>query len=425
MQFPKLTPLQSRFAASCAASLVLVILYFTLSNPHFAYAADVDSIIHEDHNHPRSPHSNEARHQYPNSELELEIEERATRYESDFVGVDRSVIGRAPLNDPGNLEDNIPVNNSIVGGDLPQIWTYKFPSSPGRRAAEEEISSEDQGNDTDYNELRRRLIPRQAVDSLWITINICDQPSPNVSTPAAPLPPLTLAYSEQGSSSSSNIPIDIVDGFGGNLNPIQASGTLVFSVQASASQYYNGSYAYQLTASSEAPYGTYQDNSSYFNFVDSDTNSALIMTGNISDGAALNLLPANWNTNTPPYSIFVYNQNDTAIQGMQRSICALKKHAQVAGGLRSQNTTAAKPVDISTRSISDYPVQQFYIQGLNGSSSYSAVLALDGNASLPTVGSGTLGGSGTVWPAVDFTTKSGMTLASTAKTSDVLANLSP
>ena len=52
MQFPKLTPLQSRFAASLLASAILMFIYFSLSNTQFAYAAELDSIIPSDHNHP-------------------------------------------------------------------------------------------------------------------------------------------------------------------------------------------------------------------------------------------------------------------------------------------------------------------------------------------------------------------------------------
>src|SRR5437762_567580 len=58
MPFPKLSPLQSRFAASLTATLFLIILYFILSSPRLAYAIDVESIIQEDHNHPISPNFN-------------------------------------------------------------------------------------------------------------------------------------------------------------------------------------------------------------------------------------------------------------------------------------------------------------------------------------------------------------------------------
>ncbi|KAI7602717.1 hypothetical protein KC319_g22241, partial [Hortaea werneckii] len=41
LQCPKLSPLQSRFLASFAALLLLGVVYWSLSNPHFAYAAEL------------------------------------------------------------------------------------------------------------------------------------------------------------------------------------------------------------------------------------------------------------------------------------------------------------------------------------------------------------------------------------------------
>ena len=41
-QCPKLTPLQSRFLASVAALALLALIYWSLSDPRFAYAAELD-----------------------------------------------------------------------------------------------------------------------------------------------------------------------------------------------------------------------------------------------------------------------------------------------------------------------------------------------------------------------------------------------
>lgn len=49
--------------------------------------------------------------------------------------------------------------------------------------------------------------------------------------------------------------------------------------------------------------------------------------------------------------------------------------------------------------------QQFYVPGLNKSSSYQAIMALD--SYYASSGNGTPTGGGTVWKAIDFTTKSG------------------
>jgi calcium channel MID1 len=43
MHFPKLSPLQCRFIVSLAASLLVLSIYLFLWNPHFAYAAEIES----------------------------------------------------------------------------------------------------------------------------------------------------------------------------------------------------------------------------------------------------------------------------------------------------------------------------------------------------------------------------------------------
>src|SRR5437762_2869642 len=84
MPFPKLSPLQSRLAASLFASVAVLILYLALSSSNLAYALHPDSISLEDHNNERllTPYI-----------LEGELDEDI-RYEAEFYGAERSIIGR-------------------------------------------------------------------------------------------------------------------------------------------------------------------------------------------------------------------------------------------------------------------------------------------------------------------------------------------
>ena len=68
---------------------MVLVLYFALSLPHFAYAADVDSMRGEDHNHERL---------LDMPFLEVDIEESELReivYEAEFIVYDRGIMGRS------------------------------------------------------------------------------------------------------------------------------------------------------------------------------------------------------------------------------------------------------------------------------------------------------------------------------------------
>ena len=96
MQFPKLTPLQSRFLACLGTSILLIIIYYSLSPTHFAYAAEVEATLNQDHNHHRIYDDLDL-----SRDIDWEDEEdfgniETASYQSDFgPGVDRSIIGGA------------------------------------------------------------------------------------------------------------------------------------------------------------------------------------------------------------------------------------------------------------------------------------------------------------------------------------------
>src|SRR6516225_7606416 len=104
MPFPKLSPLQSRLAASLIATAILSIIYFIVSNPHFADAADVGSFSGDQHHYAGYEG---LLAEDGTSDLEFH---HADSYEPEFPGLDRGIIGRAPdgvntlsNNEPGNL----------------------------------------------------------------------------------------------------------------------------------------------------------------------------------------------------------------------------------------------------------------------------------------------------------------------------------
>ena len=401
MHFPKLTPLQSRFAASFIASCIIVVLYYSLSNPHFAYAADPDSVIHEDHNHPRLPGLQDRLITY--DELDWEQDEETERYVPNFVAFDRGIVGRAAGGDPKALVNNAPGKDNIVGGEV-HYWHFPNPnpSNPGptanyvKRDAEVPKNGEIAKADDFASLGKRQNLSQQHLT--YVSLNTCDQAQPNTTKWNGAPPQLQLYIStsssnqKPGPSSTNQQEIPVDGGFGGiSLN---VSSDVWIGVAAPQSSDFNGSYNYEITASTNASYASYNNPSNGRIFhLDSDNSSALFYA-NITD-------PSN-----APYTVFVHNQNDPAILGLHRSYCGLKNHAQVKGPTNLE--TGASP------DLEGGPTQQFYIKNLNSSSAYYAFMALDGNSTAS--GNGVVGGGGQVWERISFTTKSGASPSSSLTT---------
>ena len=427
MQFPKLTPLQSRFAASFAATCLLLLLYFfSFSNPHFAYAAEVASIIPTDHNHPLALHLRAIE-----EELRLKDDHpfhgQEQRYEPDFEGLGKSIVGRQEP-EIVDLENNVPGNKSIGLGDQ-QFWRFPktalegpqtsttpdIPPSPEKRAAEENdvgIESDDEASD-----LKRR---QNAVRTLYLTINVCDQPGPGDNRPSTPAPQLNVYVSQSSSNqrpgpgNADQTPLQMSGG-AGNLT-ILASDDVFIGVDAPTDDGLQGNYNYELTASIDAPYAFYQDLKELY-FVDSDNSSASFISTNLTAWNSSNDTIQQWLTNPAPFGLFVHPSSDAAIFGISRSYCGLRNHALIQSNFPGVNPTADPSKPSVNASISNntgiFVKQENYLTGLNSSTNYTAIMAIGSNFTQPKTGPGVNGG-GTVWQSISFTTKSGMIVHATS-----------
>ena len=421
MLFPKFTALQSRFVASFAASLLLVILYLAFSNPHLAYAAYADSIAQEDHNHPRllelirQPDSFEA----SLAENRLEVED----YIPEFAGIDRSIIGRADATIQA-LGNNAPGTSNIDGGQT-QYWTFpnktlwgplspptpRLPSIISKRYAEVVELTEKVSDDEIAKSLNQKQDSQAKSRKVYISINTCDQPHANGPDPSGAPPQLELYISKKSTNQkpdkSTNDETVAVDGGCGEA-VLDATSDIWFSVSAPQSSNFGGSYNYTFTASIDEPYASCIDKNDSLTFIDSDTNSALLYSFKLMD---LNTTRPGyqaehdvWMNSPPRFNIYVYNQKDPGILGLHRSVCGLKNHAQIQGNVQGKNGSDVD-TDMTTRG-GGIPRQEFYVKNLNGSSTYYASIGIDGNST--SSGGGVVGGGGTVWGAVNFTTKSGV-----------------
>jgi len=374
------------------AALCHVVAFLSL----FSHVSGAESIRQEDHNHPKVLDRRPDPVASPILDTGFEIHD----YESDFLGLDRSIIGR--VDDVTPLHNNVPGRINIAAGDS---QSYTFSQSHVRRsqAAQEAISPSSSlaergteesslildGSSENWQDghQRRQTSPH----TLYVTLNVCDQPRSTSQTPNGVPPPLQLYISTNAKNpkptiNNNDVAVPVDDGLGSH--DMTTLSDIFFTVIAPAkSPDFDGLYSYELTASTDKPYTTYINKTGVV-LVDSDKNNALLS----ADGDAT----------SPSYSIFVHNQENSAIRGLQRSFCGLKNQAQIQGNI---NGSATGNVEVGMMSLGGAaPTQHFYVNKLNGSSSYHGIMAIDGDAKTGKAGSGIVGGGGTVWDSLDFAT---------------------
>ena len=396
MHFPKLTPLQSRFLASFAASAVLVILYLSLTRPNTAYAIELDSRIHSDHNHPI----------VLDDALLDEDDEEAEHSYSNLWG--RAAAGSNAL--PNNHWRGL----NLVAGET---QNYVFPSEavlgphgttgPGLPYD----NTTKRGIEDNLLELRKR----QNGNTVYITLTTCTQPTANGSqTGDAAIPPqleiyITTSQSDQSPGpSSTDSSVQTVTASGGYASAtVEASGDVYIGVSAPNTTTFDGIWFYQLAASVDAPF--HQANETWPNlfFVDSDDHAALLITNDTTQSLSNSSNFKDWITLPPPYGMFAHSMADPAILGVQNSYCGLKSYAEVQAnvpGVEADQNVAG----MTSRGQGGKPKEQFYLNGLNATTQYYGFLGMYGNST--DEGAGVVGGGGKVWQVMNFTTKTGMAL---------------
>ncbi|KAH8821679.1 BcMID1, Ca2+ channel protein [Xylogone sp. PMI_703] len=411
MRFPKFSPLQSRLAASLIASLMLILIYFTFSSSYFAYAAELDS-MRQDLNY------------NPSSELlVLDLDTDALEswddgYQAEFVGLDRSIIGRVPTaNDAMPLINNRPVltnvpqgvtmqymfSNASLFGDLsPAPAGFPSPLLP-RSLNGEEIRDND-----GWADIRSRQLAPTANRTLYISVNTCQQPT-SQDTNKGPPPQLVLYISQSENNTAPGPAGDpktqqafpLVEG--AILLNLTASGDVYMGLSGVNTTDYDGVWNAEIAASIDAPYHYYNDDDPNLFLVDSDSSSALLITNNLTTAAVNSSIFREWLQTPPPFVMFASSHDDTAVVGLRGSYCGLEKTAQIAATKDGQGTGLVQ-TGITTRGLGGLPKQQFYFNGLSVASSYYGILAMNGNSTA--TGTGVIGGGGKVYKAMNFTTLS-------------------
>ncbi|KAK2775469.1 stretch-activated cation channel mid1 [Onygenales sp. PD_12] len=408
MPCPKLSPLQSRFAASLAATLFLIALYLILSSPSLAYAIDVDSIIHADHNHPVS--------------FDLDVPPNLGTPDANLTPDFDSNL----LDGTSNIERRAPdgvvafANNAPETGDLDlgETHHFMFPEDALAGPKSDPTPGLPPGGGIDVSDGFRDEMGVQKRDdntlakratTVYITANTCAQPSLNATQEArdAGPPQLKLYVSQSesvqrpGPDTNSN-DVTVVEFNGGYASTIlSAQGSVYIGVSAPSNSRYSGKYKYEIAASIDERFHKTETSVPYLFFVDGDSDAALLQTEDFTQANPDDDVYIQWmNLDPPPFTIFAHNMNDTSILGLQKSFCGLKANAQI----RKRGNDGNVQVSMTNRGSDKKPKEQFYIKGLNRTSAYYGFLAMEGNSTQS--GSGVVGGGGKVWKSMNFTTKS-------------------
>ncbi|KAI1932413.1 hypothetical protein LOZ66_000505 [Ophidiomyces ophidiicola] len=402
---PPKFPLQARFAACLSTIILLIVLYFILSSPRFAYAVDVDSIIHEDHNH-RVIRDSNVRFSEPRIAGHVEM------LTDNVTG--HAVLARRAPEGVDSLTNNVPKLKNIQMGEthhwvIPKsvVTGPKSPVPPGLPKTVEikQVQPKPALDEESMQEQRKRNeeVSRRT-STVYVTLNTCIQPILNATQRAddSSPPQLQLFYSQDGSvkdpgpNTPNILSVNFDDGYASVK--INAAGDIYIGVFAPTHPRYGGIYNYEVAASIDAPFHSAEQNTPFLYFVDSDSNAALLQTNNLTSASAGESSYEEWmKLDPPPFTLFAHNMNHSAILGIQKSFCGLSKNAQI------NRMGGSLQVKMTNRSM--HPREQFYITNLNRTSSYYGIIAMEGNSTAS--GSGVVGGGGKVWKAMNFTTKSG------------------
>jgi calcium channel MID1 len=354
-----------------------------------------DAVIQRDHNHPLREADGWAG-------LVGDTQE----YISNFVEISgtEKVVKRqqAPPSNP--LKNNVPSFGTIKFGET-QYWSFSaqelasapiqgspvLPSIPEKRDLSKD---ESQGGESSGLELKKRQNKDKQV---FVSVDVCNQPTPLDPGFGSPPPQLGLHILHSAQDTNS-----LNQGFkafeGGHVDYADLeSGETLYSVEApSGSASFNGTYTYQITASIDAHFSTWQQNQSLF-YVDSDDKTAFFVTTNLTNETSSQADQDAWENSNSPFSIFLYNNTNTQIAGVQRSWCGMASYAQISGNVKS-NPNNSTEVGITTVGVG-FHKQKFYVQSLTRSTTYTAVMGLN------TTGSSLVPNAATMYAAITFQTK--------------------
>lgn len=304
---------------------------------------------------------------------------------------------------PGNTQQLVYPNNlrqqspNPQGSGLPWDGSHTMKSSKAR------------------DDLKKRdiIMERQGDTMIYISINTCQQPVWNGSATQATAPPqLTLYVASQvsnkepgpQSANGTQVILPLSEGFA-NFS-IAATDDWHMAVSAPTLPHgFSGAWSYELAVSRTDFYHSVETSPNQLLFlVDTDDNSALLVTDNLTETGADSENYKKWMDLRTPFIMFASKQDQTKYMGVQNSYCGWSWAKQIAADQADPDGSKTRiQMGMVTRGLGNRPKEQFYVTELSSSTSYVGALAMPGNSTK--AGSGIVGGGGTVWPPVFWTTK--------------------
>lgn len=384
---------QCRFAANVSAIFILLVIVVSVT-----HAADLpqSSLVVADNQTAGLIVSDSS----PHIQLALGIHnglELRENSDGDADVLDLDVVRRAPQ---GTSLSNNEFQHSTIGLGETQWWY--FPKEQVR-GAKSNYTSNMPANMTEDGLTSNQANDGSSDKTVFITLTTCKKPGLSNNTRdtsnVPELPQLEVHVSESVQQPGPGNDDESKTSEEGYLKMIVvAGGDVYIGVTAPNSTAYSGSYDYQIAASIDAYFHRLESNAGLF-FLDADVDSALFTTGNLTQANSDMENYHEWMNFKPPYTIFVNNINDSSIAGIRQSYCALEQNAQVRKNGSNIET------EMTSRGLGHKPKEQFFVKGLNWSSSYISIMAQEGNSSAS--GNGVVRGGGTVFQPANFTTKSG------------------
>lgn len=325
----QLTLLQTRLAASLAASIVVFILYLLLISPNGALAADIQDVLPIDKTLEYAP--------------ELQFEET---YEPEFAHFGRSIIGRAPrdiiplksnkfeaLNvDPGSTACYSLAKENVFGGNEARNVAYEDEKN------KDGISIE---NSSETRDIGKRQEPR--MKTIYISVNTCLQPNSiesdgqgeRVSTTEPPQLRLVVTNStargcpDLSKQDSSAYFIKELEG-GAATYSMNFTDDIYIGISApNSTEGFSGIYNFELAVSTEDYFHRFEskEGERELLWLDSDYSSALLLSKNLTTNStqASKIMDQGL-----PYEIYLDNEEFPRLHGLRHSRCGLEKNSQIA-----------------------------------------------------------------------------------------------
>ncbi|KAJ4311266.1 hypothetical protein N0V94_008023 [Neodidymelliopsis sp. IMI 364377] len=345
-------------------------------------------------------------------------------YVSDFAYFARSLLGRQAeevdkLKNDEKLDVDIKPETTVYFVlEKSQLQARSDPTHPSNGLDADELgdSSEDtsreNGDDTAEDagpgSAQNRFEARQTAGvKVWVSANTCRQPLPGNNASSTGAPQLTLYVStsaqnqKPGPDSTENlvtnktgIPFD-----NGYISlEVNATSDVYIGVSApKLNENWFGSWHFELAASTDGSYHSYNRTNPFLFMVDTDSESTLFITYNLTDSNKTEDI-AKWNQSNP-FAMYAFPAGRSPVTGMENSYCALKQ---------SFNTTNNIYVDtmITTKFGAGLPKSQFNVHNLSNAQTYNGYLVVEGNqdtVDLPGVGRVRDGGK--VFQQFNWTTK--------------------